>query len=599
MAGAGHRENTGRLGALSAALMLVLAATGCAGAPEAQEAQGREGRAEVTDAGVTIRVSDTAAEPPVMSAAGAYLAGRHAQQLGESGEAADFLKTILTADPRNGGLMERTAVLLMIDGRHDEALTYARQLLDGGADSQMSRLLVASSHLRDGRIDEANETIASLGASAFGSLLRPLLAAWARVGVNDFDGAMAAMEPLSREQRHARLYALHAAMIADALDRPDAALAQYEKAITDPGRATLRAVLAYGSRLERSGRAQEAAALYDGFRDARQGQSLLPDGLLTTGGPYAARPLVADAREGAAEAMLTIAGAVQQHDLRDISLILARLALWLREDLNFARLIVAEVLEDEGRPAAALAMLEEIGPDTPYHWSSKLARARLLYDLDRREDAFALLRSAADVKPDTISALVQLGNLLRVSERWTDAIDVYDNVMARPGPHPWTLHYHRGIALERAGLWDRAEADFLRALELKPDAALVLNYLGYSWADQGKNLDRALGMIEQAVRLRPNDGYIADSLGWVLYRLGKYERATEELERAVEIRPEDPVINDHLGDAYWRVGREVEARFQWSRALALDPEPELVETIKEKLARGLGGGPSRTFGDSR
>jgi Flp pilus assembly protein TadD len=116
----------------------------------------------------------------------------------------------------------------------------------------------------------------------------------------------------------------------------------------------------------------------------------------------------------------------------------------------------------------------------------------------------------------------------------------------------------------------------------------VLNYLGYSWIDKGLYLDRAQGMIEKAAKLRPNDGYIIDSLGWVHYRLGRFEAASRELERAVELRPEDPIINDHLGDAYWRVGRKREAAFQWNRSLTLNPEKELISEINRKLKNGLG-----------
>jgi Flp pilus assembly protein TadD len=151
----------------------------------------------------------------------------------------------------------------------------------------------------------------------------------------------------------------------------------------------------------------------------------------------------------------------------------------------------------------------------------------------------------------------------------------------------WSVFYSRGIALERSKQWKRAETDFLKALDLEPKQPYVLNYLGYSWVDQGLNLDRAQKMIEQAVELRPNDGYIVDSLGWAHYRLGRYEEAVKELERAVELRPEDPVINDHLGDAYWKVGRRLEARFQWLRARSLNPETDVLAGIEKKLKEGL------------
>ena len=94
-------------------------------------------------------------------------------------------------------------------------------------------------------------------------------------------------------------------------------------------------------------------------------------------------------------------------------------------------------------------------------------------------------------------------------------------------------------------------------------------------------------MIRKAVSLRPNDGYIIDSLGWVYYQLGNYDDAVVELERAVQYRPEDPVINDHLGDAFWQVGRKKEARFQWLHALSLKPSSDVEKLVRDKLKNGL------------
>jgi tetratricopeptide (TPR) repeat protein len=126
-----------------------------------------------------------------------------------------------------------------------------------------------------------------------------------------------------------------------------------------------------------------------------------------------------------------------------------------------------------------------------------------------------------------------------------------------------------------------------KALELYPEQPHVLNYLGYSWIDQGVHLDDGMSMIKRSVEQRPDDGYIVDSLGWAYYRLGNYDEAVKNLERAVELKPEDPTINDHLGDAYWRVGRGLEARFQWSHARDLKPEPEDLAKIEQKLKTGL------------
>lgn len=168
---------------------------------------------------------------------------------------------------------------------------------------------------------------------------------------------------------------------------------------------------------------------------------------------------------------------------------------------------------------------------------------------------------------------------------------------AKPTRADWSLFYVRGIAYERSKQWPKSEADLKQALELYPDQPLVLNYLGYSWIDQGINLDEGMKMIRRAVELRPDDGYIVDSLGWAHFKLGKYDDAVRELERAVELRPQDPVMNDHLGDAYWKVGRKLEAGFQWSHARDLKPEPDDLKKIEAKLKNGLPDAPATNAAD--
>jgi tetratricopeptide (TPR) repeat protein len=122
---------------------------------------------------------------------------------------------------------------------------------------------------------------------------------------------------------------------------------------------------------------------------------------------------------------------------------------------------------------------------------------------------------------------------------------------------------------------------------LKPDQPQVLNYLGYSYVEMKRNMDDALDMIQRAVAARPDDGYVTDSLGWVFYRMGRYQDAVVEMERAVELMPVDPVINDHLGDVYWAVGRKREAKFQWRRAMSFEPELDDATRIRRKLEVGL------------
>jgi len=182
--------------------------------------------------------------------------------------------------------------------------------------------------------------------------------------------------------------------------------------------------------------------------------------------------------------------------------------------------------------------------------------------------------------------LTALGDILRRQDQFEGAAAAYDRAIALYSDDmqaQWLIYFARGIANERLGNWDRAEADFRKALELNPGQPSVLNYLGYSFVEMKQNMDEALAMIEQAVAARPNDGYITDSLGWVYYRLGRYEEAVVQMELAVELMPVDPIVNDHLGDVYWAVGRKREARFQWKRARSVGPEEKDAVRIRRKL----------------
>ena len=210
--------------------------------------------------------------------------------------------------------------------------------------------------------------------------------------------------------------------------------------------------------------------------------------------------------------------------------------------------------------------------------------------LDRADEAKKRLDHVIAEHPKDTEAIIELGNIQRGRKQFADCAQTYSkaiDTVPNPEKSNWVMFYFRGICYERSHQWPAAEADMKKALELYPEQPLVLNYLGYSWIDQGVHLDEGMDMIRRAVEQRPDDGYIVNSLGWAYFRTGNYDEAVKNLERAVELKPEDPTINDHLGDAYWRVGRTLEAHFQWSHAKDLNPEPEDLPKIEAKLKDGL------------
>ncbi|MGH6929358.1 MAG: tetratricopeptide repeat protein, partial [Dongiaceae bacterium] len=337
---------------------------------------------------------------------------------------------------------------------------------------------------------------------------------------------------------------------------------------------------------QRQNHADRAQAVYDKFRGAYPDNPLLPVLLERK----ESTPVIASAREGLAEAFFDLASILYQEEARDMAMVYTRLALDLRPDFPAAQVLLGDLMAADRHYDAAVAVYKSVEQKSPFGWQARLALADSLNRIERTQEAVTLLEEMGKERQDSADAPMMLGDILRGAERFSEASKAYEDAMARIGelkPQHWSLLYYRGITYERSNQWDRAEADFQKALEFEPDQPYVLNYLAYSWVDKGKNYDRALTMLNKAVEQKPEDGYIVDSLGWVYYRLGKYDLAVEQLERAIELVPQDPVINDHLGDAYWRVGRHNEARFQWRRALNLEPEKDQIAPIESKLEKGL------------
>lgn len=525
-----------------------------------------------------------------VSASGRYLAGRHAGFQRDLDRAADELARA-AASEEDLAVLDLAHRMLLADGRIDDAAVIARRIVAKQAKSPLPQLTLALADLKAGNYRLAIEGVSSFGSEdGIGRVVAPMIEAWARFGLGDINTAVANLETLGRQRGFSVLADLHTALIYDAAGRMADADAAYAKVMARNERPSARLVELLGNYFERVGRGQDARALYAQFAAGRPDSLTFIDMDAVGIASLAASARVATAREGVAEALYNLALALSERSATDATLVYGRLALDLRPSFPTAQILLGDVLEVLSRYAEANEVYAAIAPDSPYSWIARVRVADNLHRMGRKDESYARLRIMGAERPDRIDSLVRLGELMRTDKQFEESIAVYDEILKRVQPiqrRHWSLLYARGIAFERSKQWRRAEADFVQALTLEPDQPLVLNYLAYSWADQGVKIDEAQRMLERAVALRPNDGYIIDSLGWVLFRAGKFQEAVVQLERAIELRPHDPVMNDHLGDAYWRVGRLAEARFQWQRALSLKPEPELVPDIQNKLSYGL------------
>lgn len=511
-----------------------------------------------------------------ISAGAHYLMGRFAAAEGDVERAADEFALALRKDPTSADIRQQAFLTALLAGRPDAA-----RLARDEPDNVAAQMLLADMDARAGNWEMAEQRFRALPKQGLTQVLQPLLLAWAQFGGGHADAALATLRPFVEGERFRAGFALHAALIADLANRQADAARLYRVAQADFG-ADIGVSRLIANWQMRQGRAAEARETIAAIGQGGQVTGLAINRLQADIGVR----LVRRATDGLALSYLVLAQALRQQDSNEFSELLLRLALDLRPDLTPARILSAELAGQNRRPEAALAVLAPTPVTDPLAPLIDLQRATLLDRLGRSDEALRLLARLAADNPTRPEPWALQGSILRGKHRYADAVAAYDRAVAlvpNPTRANWPLFYDRGIAEERSHQWALAEADFLRALELSPDEPFVLNYLGYSWTEQGRNLARAHQMIERAAQARPNDGAILDSLGWVTLREGDVPGAVRWLEKAVELQPEDATVTGHLGDAYWAAGRKLEAGYQWRRALNLNPDAEDIPKLQTKL----------------
>jgi tetratricopeptide (TPR) repeat protein len=524
-----------------------------------------------------------------LSMSGSYLAARHAGTQRDASAAAAYYRAALRNDPKNTELLQLAFLSVLAEGDVEEATRLAEQVVNVDKNDKIARLVIGVKALKQKKYQAAKQNLMQSVRGPITDLAATLLASWASYGANDAKGAIEAIDKLQGAEWYALFKDLHAGMILDLSNNKKEAGKRFDRAHKLDGSA-LRIVESYGSWLSRNGSKEEALKVYKAFDAQLPKHPLIVEEMDLINKGKTVAPVVDSAQAGAAEVLYGLGAALGRRGGENLGLVYLQLALYLAPNQPLALLSLADLYEQVKNPELAIKMYERVPQNSPLRRNAEIQLATDLDTLDRTDEAKERLNKLIAAHSDDSDAIMALGNILRGRKDFEGCADVYGKAVAlisNPEKPNWLVYYFRGICNERAKKWDGAEADLKKALQLFPDQPHVLNYLGYSWIDQGTNLDEGMRMIRRAVEQRPDDGYIVDSLGWAYYRLGNYDEAVKNLERAVELKPEDPTINDHLGDAYWKIGRTLEANFQWSHARDLKPEPDDLVKIKQKLAGGL------------
>ena len=525
------------------------------------------------------------------SALHGYVLGRFAYDEDRLDDAARYVEAARLRDPGDRSLALRAFGFAVDAGDERLAVELAAQQLNrsDGTDANVALVRLAEALKRRDwvAVDDIRPMLATAG---YFVVLGPIVEAWTLFGRGHVDEALTLLTP-DKYTGFTRSYvAEHRAHLLAAAGRWNEAAGAYHGFLAGvPGASGIQYLrLGEADALDRAGRTAEAKALLDRNDGAQidAARRRLDEGKRIGA-------VAPDPRAAIALVCARLATDLSTDKPVPLALTLVRVASFLGPDNASIWLLTGDVLARGDRRDAALAAYARIPAGDPLAATARARRAEVLSAAGREEEARVLLEAAANGPDAGADSWSRLGDWYRKAERHGDAARAYGHAIAltvapaASGKPGWALYFLRGSSLEQAHDWAAAEPDLRRALDLAPDEPAVLNYLGYALLDRGQTVPAARALIARAAKLRPDDGFITDSLGWADYRLGDLPAAVATLERAAAAEPGDPTINEHLGDAYWRAGRRIEARFRWRAAHDLGTDAKARAAVAIKLDYGL------------
>ncbi|MCB1841290.1 MAG: tetratricopeptide repeat protein, partial [Alphaproteobacteria bacterium] len=522
---------------------------------------------------------------PTDPLAGAYLSARFAQSHHDWEEANGFLDQLVTSGVSDPSVLRRAMILAMGSGYPEKAIQLAQRIVSVDPDSQNSvaQVFLIMDAISKEKYAKASDLILKTPKDEMTQFIGPVLESWTKAGQGKLEIARLQDNPL-------QLY--HAILIADYLKQTDQVKKLLEH-FANSDSMGLGENERVGDLYAHIGRTEKALEFYQAILKDWPGDRETADKVQKIKDGKAAEifQTIKSPKHGLGLAFFDISKVLYQEFNDESARVLASMALYLNPDITEAKFLLAYIANRHDRYDEAISYYQSVPKDSRFYPDAQRSIADAYESMERFDDALNILKNLSEKNHD-IDSQIKIGDIYRRQDQFDKSVKAYtqaEKMMdgGKVSGKYWHLYYVRGMSYERLGNWDAAEKDLLAALDIKPDHPYVLNYLGYAWADRGLHLDEAQNMIRKAVTLRPDDGYITDSLGWVLYRLGKYKAAVPELERAVALLPYDPVINDHLGDVYWRVGRKREAKFQWERSKNYTDDPDMKAKAVDKIVQGL------------
>ena len=294
-----------------------------------------------------------------------------------------------------------------------------------------------------------------------------------------------------------------------------------------------------------------------------------------------------------AEILYITANALSSQSIYNLSNFYLNLAKYLNEDFHSLDTLLAENFYKTDNFENAKKIYQNLSKrGEAFKWYSTKQLAKIFIKEEKKDEAIKLTSDTyKNLENKEVYETFDFAEFLKNNKKFEKSIFYYTRVLddiKKDHPLYPEATDGRGVAYERIGDWNNAEKDLLSSLNADPDQAYVINYLAYSWIEKGIKIEKSLGMLKKANKLRSNDPFIIDSLGWALFKLERYKESKDYLQMAVRLMPGDPIVNDHYGDVLWKNGNELQARYYWNYVLNLEnTEEDLKKTIDKKLIKGL------------
>ena len=527
---------------------------------------------------------------------GAYLAGRVANIRNDFPAAVEYYKIVLDKKPDSTEINNWVYVLMTATGNLEEASKYAQQEIDHQKFGVMAPLVVASYAFKHDDFARVHEILKVKNDKVYHEMVYPFLDAWAYAGENNETAALAELDKIVTKGSDIQtLKHFHKGLIYDYFNKVDEAAKEFETIINKyPHEMSFRKLEVISDFYIRRDRAEMADVLAKKYVNDSS-LSVLLDDIRQRVKNRASDPKVAidTVQKGVADVMFNLNVMFRLARLDNMFAVLFNgMSIYLNPDYDATKISMASVLESNGFYDIANDYYRQVKPDSGYYYVAQTRIVLNQHKENKLNEAKETLGNLIKSYPNDAQLWSEYGNILSNLDDYKGAIEAYEKSLSLIGENDkdnWTIMYALAVVYDQSGNKAKGEEYLLKTLELSNRDAVVLNYIGYSWLEEGKNTDEAASMILEAYNKYPLDGHIIDSLGWLFYRIGNYAKAVEYLEQASDMNPANSVISDHLGDAYWQVGRKNEARFQWNHALVLKEDAEMLEreNVKDKIKNGM------------